>query len=393
MERSTRNDMKRKKRETKHKRIFIGFLTILVALIVITVVYSVQSTSKPAAGEQSSKPVKQQPTKQSTIVKKPKPSQPTPHDPITFAFTGDVLLDKDVGQAIDQYGVDYPFQQVAPILQKADIAAINLETSVSTRGNPAGKQFTFRAKPKTLQGVKNAGVDVVTLANNHTLDYGVDALEDTITNLDEQKIGHTGAGMDEKEAFSAHYIKKNGKTIAILGLSHVLPEGSWFAKPDQPGIAEAYNTEPMMSYVKKAVKKADYTIVMIHWNRELADYPQEYARTLGKQFIDAGVSAVIGSHSHCLMGAELYKGSPIYYSLGNFVFTKSSVAKGRETMIVNMTIDNGKVTSSVVPANISNGQPRLQDQAYNQYIFQKLSRLSYNAHFSTDGELLPASKN
>ncbi len=94
----------------------------------------------------------------------------------------------------------------------------------------------------------------------------------------------------------------------------------------------------MMSYVKKAVKNSDYTVIMIHWNRERQNYPEAYAKEMAKDFINAGVDAVIGSHSHSLMGIEYYKGRPIYYSLGNFIFTNSSDPRGSETMIVNLTI-------------------------------------------------------
>jgi poly-gamma-glutamate synthesis protein (capsule biosynthesis protein) len=170
----------------------------------------------------------------------------------------------------------------------------------------------------------------------------------------------------------------------------VLPEASWFAKNNQPGIASGYENEPMMAYVKKAVKKADYTIVMIHWNRESLDYPEEYAREMGKMFVDAGVNAVIGSHSHCLQGVEYYKDAPIYYSLGNFIFTASGDPRGRETMIVKMTINpNGYIATSVVPAQIFDGQPRLMDDEYNQKIYKKLTDISFNVKVNEAGNVIP----
>ena len=134
---------------------------------------------------------------------------------------------------IKENGVDYPFIQVGETLRNADITAINLETSVSTRGTPADKQFTFRSDPKTLLGVVNSGVDVVSLANNHTLDYGIGALRDTFDHLKSYNIAYTGAGNNEEEAFSAYYKEVNGKTIAIMGISRVLPEVSWAAKADK----------------------------------------------------------------------------------------------------------------------------------------------------------------
>ncbi|MGE8077700.1 CapA family protein [Peribacillus loiseleuriae] len=321
--------------------------------------------------------------KETNVHKEPKQSQT--HKPITVTFTGDVLLDRSVGQLIKENGVDYPFMQVGETLRNADITAINLETSVSTRGTPTDKQFTFRSDPKTLQGVVNAGVDVVSLANNHTLDYGMDALRDTFDHLKSYNIAYTGAGNNEEEAFSTYYKEVNGKKIAIIGMSRVLPEVSWAAKGDKPGIANAYQNEPMMTYVKKAAEQSDYLMVMIHWNRERQDYPESYAREMGKAFIDAGASAVIGSHSHSLMGIEEYKGCPIYYSLGNFIFTDSASPKGSETMIVQVTLDNGEISSSLKPAKIVKGQPQFMDESYNQAIISKLNQLSYNVKIDGKG--------
>ncbi|MGV3487991.1 MAG: CapA family protein [Tuberibacillus sp.] len=313
-----------------------------------------------------------------------------PEQPITIKITGDILLDSTVGQDIDRYGVDYPFAGVKNLLTDADLTVGNLETSVSERGTPQEKEFTFRSKPKTLQGLVHAGYDAVTIANNHTMDYGRDALLDTITYLDQYHIGHTGAGRDEASAFEAYYTTIKGKRIAIIGLSRVLPNESWYGLPNRAGIAHSYHDEPMYSYVKKAVQNSDYTIVYIHWNKERMDYPEAYARTMAKAFIDLGVDAVIGSHSHSLMGIEMYKGAPIFYSMGNFVFTPSSNPKGSETMIAELTLNGGKVEkTSIVPAKIIKERPTLMDYAYNQYILNKITRLSFHVHVDEKGNIIP----
>lgn len=308
------------------------------------------------------------------------------HKPITVTVTGDILLDKSVGERIKEFGVDYPFKSVGPILKKSDLTAGNLETSVTVRGTAQQKQFTFRSKPRTLKGVYNAGFDMVSLANNHTLDYGQIGLTDTMANLKKYKIGYSGAGKNEKEAFQAYQKVVNGKKIAILGISRVLPETSWMAGISKPGLASGYSTEPMMKYVKKAVKSSDYTIVMIHWNKESTDYPEAYAREMAKKFIDAGVDAVVGSHSHTLMGIDYYKNKPIFYSMGNFVFTSSS-AKSSETMMATITFDNNKVGIKLIPAKIVNGQPKLMNDAYNQKVIKKLNGLSPRAKISKSGKV------
>ncbi|WP_139368035.1 CapA family protein [Priestia abyssalis] len=389
MNRIKNRKRKRKRQEKQFWRLLGALLSLLVALIAINVYYLGPSEQKAV-----SKPVAENvliesdlPEKENYLDPKWIMEEEDLHEPITLAFAGDVLLDSGVGKDIEVHGVSYPFKHVASLLAQADLAAVNLETPVSKRGTPFQKQFAFRSRPETLQGIVDAGIDVVSLANNHTLDYGEEALLDTIDHLKAYRIGYTGAGKNEEEAFTAHYKIIKGKKVAILGLSRVLPNVSWFAKKDRAGIANAYHEEPMMEYVKKAVQSSDYTVVMIHWNKELADYPEEYAKAMARQFIDAGVTAVIGSHSHSLMGIEYYKGSPIYYSLGNFVFTNSSVPKGRETVIAHITLDNGAVSSSLTPLKIAAHQPVPMDQAYNEQLIQKLNNLSYNVQIDKKGNV------
>lgn len=312
------------------------------------------------------------------------PSSDAQETPITVNLVGDILLDSTVGSNIAKYGADYPFKQTAKLLQDADITFGNLETSVSTRGTAQDKQFTFRSRPETLKGLVDAGFDGVTVANNHTLDFGVTALKDTLANLDKYKIGHTGAGDNEDEAFQPYVQEVRGKKVAIIGISRVLPDGSWYAGKNKPGIAQGYMTEPMMTYIKKAVSESDYTIVFIHWNKETKDYPEDYARTYARMFIDAGVDAVIGAHSHCLQGIEWYKGKPVFYSLGNFIFTSKS-EKSSQTMILKLSLEDGQVGASVTPAQIVNTQARLKDDKYNQSIYAKLNKISFNAAVGMDG--------
>jgi poly-gamma-glutamate capsule biosynthesis protein CapA/YwtB (metallophosphatase superfamily) len=315
-----------------------------------------------------------------------------PNSPITIAFTGDILLDKSVGTRIERYGVDYPFQKTADLLRKADLTVGNLETSVSTRGKPEQKEYTYRSKPHTLKGLANAGFDVVNLANNHTLDYGMDALFDTMDHLRQNHIGFTGAGRNEAEAFSPYVTTVKGKRVAILGLSHVLPNHKWFAGKSKPGLAHAYSAEPMMSYVKKAVQQSDYTVAVLHWNLEYKDVPEPYARKLAKQLIDNGVDAVVGSHSHSLMGIEYYKNAPIFYSLGNFVFTTSRNPKGWESMIVLVTFEGQHAKSTVIPAKILNGQPVPLSGAGKARLIQKLNQLSFNTKVDDHGRVTTISE-
>lgn len=311
----------------------------------------------------------------------------TAEEKISLVFAGDILLDGFVGGQIDKYGVNFPFAKVAPVLKKADIAFANLETPVSVRGKAAAKTFAFRSKPAALGGLSYAGIDGVTLANNHILDYGQQAMLDTLIHLDRNNIGHTGAGSNIEQAFKPYVKTVKGKRIAVLGASRVLSDPSWYAGKNNSGAASAYTAEPLLSAIKKSAKENNYTVVYLHWNEEFKDYPENYARSLAKQMIDSGADIILGAHSHCLMGIEYYKHKPIYYSLGNFVFNKSTRGgeKTLHSMLVDFTISNSGITSMITPVKIIGGQPNFMNAAYNKEAIKKLSKLSFNAKIAADG--------
>ncbi|ASA26187.1 capsule biosynthesis protein [Paenibacillus donghaensis] len=314
---------------------------------------------------------------------------PAVKDNIKLTFAGDILLDGFVGDQIAKYGVNFPFAKVTPVLKQADMAFANLETPVSNRGSAAQKAFAFRSKPSALAGLQYAGIDGVTVANNHILDYGRNAMLDTLTYLDQYKIGRTGAGKNLDEAFKPYTQTIKGKTVAVLGVSRVLSSPDWYAGKNKPGAASAYTLEPMLSVIKQSAKVNDYTVVYIHWNQEFKDYPEKYARTMAKQMIDSGADIIIGSHSHCLMGIEYYKNKPIYYSLGNFVFNRSTRGgdKTLNSMLVDFELDGSKITSRITPVKIIGGQPNFMGEAYNKQTIQLLNKLSFNARIAADGKV------
>ncbi|MFD2612509.1 CapA family protein [Paenibacillus gansuensis] len=316
------------------------------------------------------------------------PSVQADTGPVSMTFAGDVLLDGYVGNQIKKNGTAYPFQKVAPVLRAADISFVNLETPVSVRGSKLeGKMFTFRSEPKTLDGLVYAGVDGVTLANNHILDYGQTAMLDTLVHLDRKGIGHTGAGKDAEQAFRPFIKNVKGRKIAIVGVTRVMEDRSWHAGTRKPGAASAFTDKPMLDYIKKTAGQSDFTVVYVHWNKEFSFTPEAYARDLARKLIDNGVDLVVGAHSHTLMGAEFYKHKPIFYSLGNFVFNQSTRGGAVTTLSMMLKVywDGSKTTTAIVPAKISGGQPRLMDQAFNQSIIAHVNRYSYNAKVSSNG--------
>lgn len=314
-------------------------------------------------------------------------------DRVTLAFVGDILPASTVGSLMDKNGVDYPFANAAATLQAADIAAGNLETPITERGTPAeNKTYVFRGKPEYLTGIKNAGFDVLTLANNHTLDQGWEGLSDTMNSLDDAKLKHMGSGTDAQEAFTPVIMEANGIRVAYIGVTNVVPDGTWKAGKNHPGVADCYDTRPAVAAIQAAKKLADVVVVMVHWGNERQQQPKQAQFDVGHAFIDAGADLVIGSHPHVLQGFEYYKGKWIAYSLGNFVFTSNGNTLTQKTGILTATCGkNGSCGMNFEPMFSQYSQPSPMEPADGALLLAELSNLSYGAEVDDKGEIIPAS--
>ena len=194
-------------------------------------------------------------------------------------------------------------------ISRADIYMANQEFPFSDRGTPApDKQFTFRVPPERVSMMHELGIDIVTIANNHTLDYGTDALVDTCTTLENAGIPYVGAGANMDRAKQLETIEVRGRTIGFLAASRVYPDTSWVANSKKPGMVSGYDPSILLKEIEAAGEYCDYLVVYMHWGIERDEKPQEYQRTLGRQLIDAGADLVIGSHPHVLQGIEYYQG-------------------------------------------------------------------------------------
>jgi poly-gamma-glutamate capsule biosynthesis protein CapA/YwtB (metallophosphatase superfamily) len=187
----------------------------------------------------------------------------------------------------------------------------------------------FRGPVQALPALKDAGFDVFTLANNHTLDYGWMGLQDTMDALDDHGLKHVGSGVDATEAYTPVYIESKGITVAYIAISRVLPEVSWKAAARHPGVADGYNPAGAEKAIGAAKKNADLVVVLVHWGIERAARPDKFQTSLGHRLVDAGADLVIGSHPHVLQGFEFYKNKWIAYSLGNFVFNSTTDERQR----------------------------------------------------------------
>lgn len=279
-------------------------------------------------------------------------------DEITLLFGGDVLLSNHVLNAYQSGGgiqgvVDEGYRS---LIQNADFFMVNEEFPFSTRGVQAeDKEYTFRLEPERVSMFQEMGIDAVTLANNHALDFGVDALLDTCDTLDGAGILHTGAGADLQEARKPVDVELQGQQIAIIGATRVIPVSSWAAGKNHPGMLSSYDATALLEEIRAQKETGKFVIVYVHWGVERDEKPQDYQRFLGQQYIDAGADLVIGAHPHVLQGIEYYKGKPIVYSLGNFVFG-SSIPR---TMLLEVTLPAADLSELADQTDEETPEPQL----------------------------------
>jgi len=241
---------------------------------------------------------------------------------ILLAAVGDVMLSRTVAGRITAHGPAWAWKGIAPYLQAADLRVCNLECTLSTRGCAIPKPYSFRVDPKMAMRVLKAGkIDVATLANNHTYDYGRVALADTMATLAAGKIVAPGAGTGRACAIRPHIVKCHGLKLAFVAYTWWTPEG-YLPGDDAPALATLDETT-LAAELKAAKTGADLLIVSIHWGKEYSPAPTAGQRRVAHLAIDAGADLVIGHHPHVAQPVEQYHGRPILYSLGNCVFDRS----------------------------------------------------------------------
>ena len=228
---------------------------------------------------------------------------------------GDVLLDLTEPEGVD------PFTKVEPGLSSANVAIVNLEMAITERGEPYDKEFVFRAPGSAALTLAGAGIDVVSLANNHILDFGSEGLEDTISVLDEVGILRPGAGANNAEAYAPRVlVLDNEIRVAFVSASAIIP-GGFSAGAERPGIADAKWAIPrVLAAVRAAASGNDVVVVSIHWGVERATCPSQDQRDLAQQLIEAGANLILGHHPHVLQPIETFDRTVIAYSLGNFAW-------------------------------------------------------------------------
>ena len=276
---------------------------------------------------------------------------------VRIAFGGDVhfagssagALNGNVGSAVS-------------VLKAADLAVVNLETAVTDRGTAAPKEFTFRAPASAMSTLRNAGIDVVTVANNHGMDYGRVGLADTLAAGKSSGLAVIGAGTDVTAAFTPYRKTINGVRVSVLAATDVLDAfatNTWPATETTSGLASAKDPELLLAAVRAAADDSDVVAVVLHWGVELQSCPSERQQELARELTDAGANIVVGSHAHVLEPHVRIGNAAIDYGLGNFIFyaTKAdSTRSGVYSVVVNK---QGVVKTAWKPAQIQSGRPQL----------------------------------
>ena len=275
---------------------------------------------------------------------------------ITLAFAGDVNFERRTAALLRNPAT--AFGPIASVLSSADFTALNLETAVTSRGTPQPKTYHFRTTQGAFAALRAAGVDLVTMANNHVLDFGQIGLADTLAAAKAARFPYVGIGTDAAAAWAPYVTTIGGTPIAIIGVSQVAELASaWVATSTRPGEANAINLRRTLAAVRAAKRIAKIVIVFMHWGTEGTACPDPRQLTLAPKLAAAGASIIIGSHAHMLQGSGWLGDTFVAYGMGNFLWWEHSYSTA--TGVLMLTVyRHGPLTSRFIPAVVSRtGQP------------------------------------
>lgn len=283
--------------------------------------------------------------------------------PVSILFVGDIMLDRTVASRSRQVGdPGYPFKRVGNLKDSAfgkfDLAVGNLEGPVTTRRQSPVKSIDFMFDPKTIDALKAAGLDAVSQANNHALDQGWSGFGESFRRLYEAGIQPFGHETLDEATSSLAILEKHGRKIALLGFNTT---------------SNPLDRKEALSALRRARAEADFVVPFVHWGNEYKDRPHPTQVELAHWFIDNGADAVIGGHPHWMESIEEYRGRPIVYSLGNFVFDQDWSAETNFGLAVGLTLADGRSELKLFPIKIEKSQPYVL-QAADRYV--RLKRLA-----------------
>lgn len=285
--------------------------------------------------------------------------------PITLAFGGDVHFTDYVAGLLRDPSTS--LADLRPYLSGADVAMVNFETAVTSRGTPAPKDFHFRTTPEALTALQDVGVDVVTMANNHAVDYGEAGLKDTLAAVGRSSVRVVGIGADAAQAYAPAMLEVRGAKVAVLGASQLgdWTLSAWSATANRAGIASAATLDRLTASVRRARSQADVVVVYLHWGTDYTTCPTALQRRTAEALSAAGADVIVGSHAHRLQAGGWLGGSYVDYGLGNFIWWRSR-GLDATTGVLTLTVDQpagasraGVTKASFAPLTIAaDGVPR-----------------------------------
>lgn len=325
------------------------------------------------------------PVPTSLLPPSPTAAPPAPARDVTLAFAGDVHFAGRVESRL----TTHPRDVLGPIgatLAAADVGMVNLESAVTERGTPEPKQFHFRAPASALTALRDEGVDIVTMANNHGVDYGSAGLRDTLAAISTTGVPVVGIGANAAQAYAPHVVTVRGTRVAIVGASQVRDRtiAAWTAGGSSPGIASAFEVDQLVNAVRTAKARADVVVVYLHWGDEGEACPTPIMRSIAGRLAAAGAAAVVGTHAHLLLGDGWLGQTYVAYGLGNFLWWRDN-AYSNDTGVITLRVRaNRVIAAQLSPARIDSAgvpRPAVGDQA--NRILTQFARLDRCTRLST----------
>ena len=305
---------------------------------------------------------------------------------VSIAVTGDVMFARKMPGVLSLDSS--PFSGVSNVTSKVDLLLVNFENAATTSGDALKGDVPLKCSPSYVPLLKANNNTVAALANNHALDYGIVGMTDTIKYLKQANITSMGAGNSEDEAHQCVVKEINGRKITILNYmdSNNFAEYSYSSMPyangSNPGYS-AYDSEDASRQIAQN-NDSDLIIAYMHFGNEYSTSPNEDQVRIAHELIDCGADVVIGSHPHVTQGIEMYKGKPVFYSLGNFIFDQSN-PNTHVAYFVQIDLVNDTGRCSVYPIYISNYLPQFMDADSGKSLLSNLSPLSKDLKINDDG--------
>lgn len=272
---------------------------------------------------------------------------------VRIAIGGDIIFGKGVSQVARAHGLGYLFEPIAPLLRAADWTVLNMEGCISARGTPLPKEYTFRAPPELAAHLRLGGVSMVSLGNNHSMDYGATGLHDTIDTLWRAGVWWAGAGASREAAAHPVYVDFGGLRVAFVCFTAVVPRG-FPAGAHTAGVATLETVVPLLP---QARANADAVVVIPHWGDEGTTRPNAKQRRIARQLADWGATLIVGHHPHVAQGYERVGTAHVFYSVGNFIHTPCS-RLARQAVLLQATLDKSGVRAiEPIPLCLAGGRP------------------------------------